>query len=134
MPKMKRTFSRSLKRGAPNQKVTTQAAREEVVPNACADEVVSTSKIRHSITTTTTSASRNYTTKDYITELRKASNENTELKSEIQALEKKLVASERKNAHVVEAQRLSLIAARESKKVPGIRFIRHCRSILAHVT
>ena len=77
---------------------------------------MSTSKIRHSITTSTTSAARNYTKKDYITELRKACAENTELKSEIQALQKKLVASERKNTQVVEAQRLSLIAARESKK------------------
>ena len=119
MPKRKRSFSRSLKRGAPDQKVGTQSApREEVVSNAREDEVdvVANAKIRASVTTATSSSKRNYTKKDYSTELRKAVTENTELKIEIQALEKKLVSSERKNAHVVEAQRLSQIAARESKR------------------
>ena len=120
MPKRKRSFSRILKRGAPDRKVASQtvARREEVEPNAREEEP--NDKIRASVTVTTTTTSstskRNYTKKEYVSKLRKISKENTELKSELHASKNKLVASERKNSDIVEAQRLSLISARESKK------------------
>ena len=120
--KRPKLFSRSLKKGARDQKMSSISSRDskdssdDSPPTAQPTTATRSAAIRKSATVRESDAARKWTLSDYKKELKRALNEISQLEEKVEEGEKQLQSSESKRARLTEAHSHSLQSSRESKR------------------
>ena len=114
-------FSRTLKKGARDQKMSSITSREKdssvnYPPTAQSNTASRSAAITKAATVSGGAAARKWSVSDYKKELKRAMDKISQLEAKVEHGEKQLQASESKRARLTEAHSYSLQSSRESKK------------------
>lgn len=114
-------FSRTLKKGARDQKMSSITSREKDSsvnnpPTAQSNTASRSAAITKAATVSGGAAARKWSVSDYKKELKRAMDKISQLEAKVEQGEKQLQASESKRARLTEAHSYSLQSSRESKK------------------
>ncbi len=123
-------FSRTLKKGARDQKMSSITSREKDSsvnnpPTAQSNTASRSAAITKAATVSGGAAARKWSVSDYKKELKRAMDKISQLEAKVEHGEKQLQASESKRARLTEAHYYSLQPVKNQRKLPSLPRLLH---------